>query len=189
MARLSVRKRGIKMKIDTCKLRAANEFRARGDIRHYLNGIRINKDHIEATNGHIAIRMKSGIRTRLDVIVDFKGRIPAAAIKTKLEFSKGKNTAYHYDGFDQCIGVQLFDIQDGKYPNLRKVIPDDFELTNRPPSLQAKYMAVIDKAFKKEKFVSVKTMHNANEKVVFSVGGLPYEIYGEPLIIVMGTKE
>ena len=177
------------MKIDTCKLRAANEFRARGDIRYYLNGIRINKDHIEATNGHIAIRMKSGIRTRLDVIVDFKGRIPAAAIKTKLEFSKGKNTAYHYDGFEQCIGVQLFDIQDGKYPDLSRVIPQEYSITDKPPSLQAKYMSVIDKAFKKEKFVAVKTLHNADQKVIFGVGGLPNEIYGEPLIVIMGTRE
>lgn len=177
------------MKIDTCKLRAANEFRARGDVRYYLNGIRINKDHIEATNGHIAIRMKSGIRTRLYVIIDFKGKIPAAAIKTKLEFSKGKNTAYHYDGFDQCIAVQLFDIQDGKFPDFSRFIPQEFSITKNPPSLQAKYMAVIDKAFKKEKFVSVKTLHNADQKVVFGIGGLPNEIYGEPIIVIIGARE
>jgi hypothetical protein len=177
------------MKIDTCKLRAANEFRARGDVRYYLNGIRINKNYIEATNGHTAIRMKSGIRTRLDVIVDFKGKIPAAAIKTKLEFSKGKNTAYHYDGFEQCIAVQLFDIQDGKFPDFNRVIPESYELADKHPSLQAKYMAQIDKAFKKEKFVSVRTLHNANEKVVFGLGGLLNEIYGEPIIVMMGIKE
>lgn len=84
------------MKIKTCKLRAADEFRGKGDPRNYINGIRINKSHVQATNGHIAISMDSEIKTRMDIIVRFVGKIPKSAIDTKLTFSANGNVAYHY---------------------------------------------------------------------------------------------
>ena len=175
------------MKIQSAKLRAADEFRAKGDPRWYLNGIRINKDFIEATNGHVAIRMNSGVRTRADVIVRFKGKIPSSAYTTKLEFSKGKNTAYHYDTMGELVNVQIFYLEDGKYPDFKKIIPDDFNLGDFP-DVQAKYLALIDKAFKKEKFVQVHRLHSESTKLVFGIKDKIGSL-GNPLIIIMGCKK
>lgn len=55
------------MKIDTCKLRAASKFMAKGDVRNYLCGIRINSKFVEATNGHIAVRMDSDVKTKREM--------------------------------------------------------------------------------------------------------------------------
>ena len=174
------------MKILSAKLRAADEFRAKGDLRWCLNGIRINKDFIEATNGHVAIRIDSGVKTRADVIVRFKGKIPAKAYITKLEFNKGKNTVYHYDGMGELIGVQLFYLEDGKYPDFKKIIPSEFSFDDFP-DVQTKYYALIDKAFKSESFVQAQRLHSDQSKVVFGIKDRTGDL-GNPLIIIMGCR-
>lgn len=180
------------MKIDTNKLRAADVFRARGDVRFYLNGIRINKDYIEATDGHRAVRMVSGLKTRLDVIIRFNGKIPKSAIKTKLSFKKNENVAYHYDGFNALISVQIFELIDGKFPDLNKVIPSDFKV-DEMPSLQAKYVGDIDKAFRRSNrdFISVKPVHcGKNDKVVYEFKDeIINTLFGNPMVIIMGIRE
>lgn len=177
------------MKIDTCKLRAADEFRAKGDIRCYLNGIRINKDYIQATNGHIAIQMDSGVKTRLDVIVRFKGKIPAKAEKTKLEFSKGKNIAYHYDSMGDILSVQIFQIEDGKFPDFDRIIPKEIKIGKTFPPINMHYMAVIKKAFSKEQLMAVRPVSYDKEKVVlYEIPPFQANKYGNPLIMIMPTK-
>jgi hypothetical protein len=183
------------MKIKTCKLRAANEFRAKGDIRNYLNGIRINKDSIQATNGHIAISMDSEIKSRMDIIVRFIGAIPKSAVETKLTFSASGNVAYHYDQMKGLISVQVFHIEDGRFPDFKKIIPDEseFELSGKFPILNAQYMAVAFKAFgsKKDKFIGMKPIKydGANKSVIYSVTGIQHGEYGNPIIVIMPMRE
>lgn len=177
------------MKLDSCKLRAAEAFRAKGDIRNYLNGIRINKDYIQATNGHIAIQMDCGVKTRLDVIVRFKGKIPVKAQKTKLEFSKGKNIAYHYDSLNELISAQVFEIEEGKYPRFDKIIPEKMFKGEEFPPLNIEYMAVIKKAFPKENFMAVRPIHYDKSKaVIYETTAIQNQVYGNPVIIIMPTR-
>lgn len=184
------------MKIATCKLRAADEFRAKGDVRNYLNGIRINKSFIEATNGHVAIRMNSEIKTRMDIIVRFIGKIPKSACMTELKFQKNRNIAYHYDGFKQLISVQIFNIEDGRFPDFNKVIPkeSEYKIGKHFPLLNTQYLALAYKAFgsSKFKFSGLKPVsYDKNERVVFKVTGLDHSDpgYGDPTIVIMPMKE
>lgn len=181
------------MKIKTQILRAADEFRGKADVRRYINGIHINKNFVEATNGHIAVRMDSGIKTRLDIIVRFKGKIPKSAKNTKLSFSKGENVAYHYDNLGQLVSVQVFDLEEAKFPNMDKIIPT--ELTKGEfPAIQPSFLGVIDKAFGSKgmhKFVYVKPVQYAiNKAVVFSIGPkVVNSEFGNPTIVIMPTRE
>ena len=179
------------MKIATCKLRAASKFMAKGDVRSYLCGIRINSKFIEATNGHIAVRMDSDVKTKRDVIVRLAGRIPAKSVETELCFSKDKNTAYHYDGFKQVIGVQLFEVEDGKFPDLNKVIPEKFTI-GKYPLINAMYQKVFYDAFadKKDDQFGVKAVsYDTNEKLICNLTGIKNYIYGNPTIVIMAMRE
>lgn len=180
------------MKIKSCKLRAADEFRAKGDIRNYLNGIHINKDFVQATNGHVAIQMKSEVKTSLDVIVRFKGKIPKSAITTKLEFSKGKNIAYHYDGLNELISVQIFTIEEGKFPDFKKVLPEKLVVKNVHPTLSAEYMATAHKAFGNPRNrIAMKVVHcdDASKAVIYEVKSPSLHDCGEPLVVIMPMRD
>ncbi|QAY18001.1 DNA polymerase III beta subunit [Pseudoalteromonas phage C7] len=179
------------MKIDSCKLRAAQKFAAVNDPRYYLCGIRINGKHIEATNGHVAVRMDSDVSTKRDLIVSFKGKIPAKAVETVLTFKKGKETAYHYDGMMNLISAQLFDIVDGKFPELDKVIPT--EMTKGEfPNINSIYLKLIHDAFaggKNDYFGAKAVSYGVGEKVVFKLPSLKNHTFGNPVIIIMPMSE
>lgn len=181
------------MKIKTCKLRAADEFRAKGDVRNYLNGIHINKDFVEATNGHVAIQMRSETKTNLDVIVRFKGKIPKSAQDTELEFNKGKNIAYHYDINGTLVDVQMFYIEDGIFPDFKKFLPSKLSLGEKFPMLSAEYMAIAHKAFgsQKNKFIGMEVVHYTDENglVVYRPKTTYLVDHGGPLIAIMPMKK
>lgn len=181
------------MKIKTSLLRAADEFRGRGEVRGCFNGIHINKHFIEATNGHVAVRMTSDLKTRLDVIVRFKGKIPKSAQKTHLKFSKVGNVAYHYDGFDVLVSAQVFDIEEGKFPSIAKVIPKDLG-NDEFPALQPKYLTIIDKAFCSNKFgrfIYTKPIQYSKDKcVLFTIGPDLIDLeFNSPIILIMPTRD
>lgn len=179
------------MKIETRKIRAASKFMAKNDAREYLCGIRINNKFIEATNGHIAVRMDSGIKTNKDIIVKLIGRIPAKSIDTELVFKNGKNTAYHYDGFKNLVGVQLFDVIDGKFPDLEKVIPSILKKTEFP-NINAIYLKVIHDAFagNRDDFFGAKAVgYEINKVAIFKLGEIKNTLFGNPLIIIMPMRE
>lgn len=58
-------------------IRAALVCAAKNDVRYYLNGVHITPKYIESTNGHVALRMEHGIRTKKNIIVQFEGPVPA----------------------------------------------------------------------------------------------------------------
>jgi len=183
------------MKVKTCKLRAADEFRAKGDPRSYINGIRINKSHIQATNGHIAISMDSEIKTRMDIIVRFVGKIPKSAIDTKLTFSSSGNIAYHYGAMKELLSVQVFHIEDGRFPDFKRFTPNksEFKLSGSFPMLNAEYMAVAFRAFgsKKNRFIGMKPVNydGPEKSVIYSVEGIQDEDYGNPIIVIMPMRQ
>ena len=179
------------MKVKSIKLRAAIQFQAKNDVRHYLNGINISKDYIEATNGHIAVRMNNCESFNDEgFIIKFIGSIPKKADTT--EILKNERVCKHYDCDGSLIGAQAFDILEGAYPDLSKVVPKTKKKDEFPP-LQTKYLNVIDKAFNQasNKFCTVKPVSYAlNEAVVFTVtqSALKDE-FGCPIILIMPSRD
>lgn len=177
------------MKVNTNKLRAAIKFQASGDIRYYLNGFRINSKHIEATNGHVAIRMINCNGFKGDHIIKLIGAIPAKAVKT--EFLIKECVAKHYDSADKLVGAQAFELIDGKYPDLDRVIPKE-NVTGEFPAIQIKYLSLFEKAFKKGglSYCSVKPVsYDSNEAAVFKlINNIDNEEFGSPVMIMMPVK-
>lgn len=62
------------MIIQSKLIRAALVCAAKNDVRYYLNGVHITPKYIEATNGHVALRMEHGIRTKKTSSSSLKGR-------------------------------------------------------------------------------------------------------------------
>lgn len=179
------------MKIQTNKIRAAIKFMAVNDVRDYLCGVRINNKHIEATNGHVAVRMDSEIKTKRDVIVKFIGRVPAKSKDVELVFLDGKNTAYHYGALGELIGAQLFDVVDGKFPDLDKVIPKEYS-KGEFPNLNAKYAKIFHDAFAdgKNDYFGIKAVsYGIGEKIIFKLSEIKSVTYGNPVIVIMPMSE
>lgn len=88
------------MIIQSKLIRAALVCAAKNDVRYYLNGVHITPKYIESTNGHVALRMEHGIRTKKNIIVQFEGPVPAKAETTELVFHK-EAFAIHRDAFER----------------------------------------------------------------------------------------
>lgn len=110
------------MIIQSKLIRAALVCAAKNDVRYYLNGLHITPKHIEATNGHVALRMEHGIRTKKNIIVQFEGPVPAKAETTELVFNK-EAFAIHRDAFNLRISITGIKLVDGLFPDMERVIP------------------------------------------------------------------
>lgn len=180
----------IAMMVNTNKLRAAIKFQAKADSRFYLCGFRINEEYIEATNGHVAVRMDNCEGFTGDYILNLIGAIPAKAVKT--EFLISDCVAKHFDINDKLVGAQAFDVIEGKFPDLSGVIPVE-SCKGEFPAIQIKYMSIFEKAFKKGglnycavKPVSYDSFKAAVFKLCFESDN---EEFGSPVIIIMPTRE
>jgi len=135
--------------IDAWKVRAAMVFQAVGDGRYYLNGVCIQSSgRIVATNGHCAIAIPIDQPPTLDTIISISGKVPQGAQTVELDFQGDGG------GFLKCrnsrlsiVKVLAFEIVDGKFPDLDRVIPTDeereYSKANNPrmPAVQGLYLA------------------------------------------------
>lgn len=178
------------MKVNTSKIRAAIKFQAKVDVRFYLCGFRINEEYIEATNGHVAVRMDNCEGFVGDYILNLIGSIPAKSVTT--EFLINDCVAKHFDINDNLVGAQAFDVIDGEFPNLNKVIPSE-SYKGEFPAIQIKYMSLFEKAFKKGglNYCAVKpTSYDNRKAAVFKLCfETDNEEFGNPVIIIMPTRE
>ncbi|WP_252318786.1 MULTISPECIES: hypothetical protein [Symbiopectobacterium] len=128
---------------------------AKADPRYYLEGVHITPKYIEATNGHVALRMEHGIKTRKNIIVKFDGPVPVKAETTELVFNKDP-IAVHRDYNGLRISITATRLLDGRFPDLDRVIPTTIN-DSVIPAVQGEYMAYPAKMFGRErKFVPVK---------------------------------
>lgn len=180
------------MEIETHLLRAATKFQAKNDIRYYLNGIHLNHGKIEATNGHVAVILDTGEENDADKIISFVGTIPKKASKTKLCFNDDfENIAIHYDHNGLKIDAQLFNVIDGRFPNVERVKPKKLK-TDKFPALQTEYLALMHKAFEasSKNFVAVKPINYAKgETVQYELIGQSKEIFKNPVILIQSVRE
>lgn len=110
------------MIIQSKLIRAALVCAAKNDVRYYLNGLHITPKYIEATNGHVALRIEHGIRTKKNIIVQFEGPVPVKAETTELVFNK-EAFAIHRDAFNRRISITGIRLVDGCFPDMERVIP------------------------------------------------------------------
>lgn len=137
-----------KLVIDSRLIRAALVCVAKKDPRYYLQGIHITPNYIEATNGHVALRMEHGIRTNKNAIISFAGSIPARSETTEIHFSK-EPYAVHRDESGERIGFTVLKILDGRFPDMERVMPKTVDL-NATPAISAHYLSYPLKMFGKD---------------------------------------
>lgn len=143
------------MIIQSKLIRAALVCVAKNDARYYLCGLHVTPKHIEATNGHVALRMEHGIRTKKNIIVQFEGNVPAKAETTELIFNK-EPIAIHRDLFQRRLSITGIKLLDGRFPDLDRVIPKMVDLSVNPV-IQAEYLSYPAKIFgREEKFIPVQ---------------------------------
>lgn len=137
-----------KITLSSCLLRAALVCVAKKDPRYYLQGIHITPQHIEATNGHVALRMDHGIKTSKDIIVWFGGAIPTRAELTEIHLGK-EPYAVHRDEAGERIGFTVLKTLSGRFPDMNRVIPKTID-ENATPALSAHYLSYPVKMFGKD---------------------------------------
>ena len=135
-------------------VRAAQIFQAQNDVRYYLNGVFVGQDGmIAGTNGHAAFVSSHDADIDQDYIIQIAGVIPKTAKEIELTIIDGKVIVDCKDRHDKTVKLLAGRILDGKYPDVKKVIPDYSdeamkELIGRNEiSVQAQYMANVSKVF------------------------------------------
>ncbi|BFI58902.1 hypothetical protein KD4_28470 [Yersinia pseudotuberculosis] len=182
------------MMIPTCLIRAALVCVANEkEERHYLQGIHITPKYIEATNGHVALRMNHMSSTLVDIIVQFIGDIPEDAEYSDIRVSGGTPHAIHYDEDGTYLGFTALKCVEGIYPDFDKIPPapspdQDFDF----PALQGLYLAYPLMMFGREvnDFIPIKFKPSGEKSsCLFQFDDGINAIFGHPLFMVMPTDK
>ena len=145
-------------------LKALDLFSAKNDVRYWLNGIHIDRNHVTATNGHVLLRICHGQNLDLgpDGIVlalpkfTVKASNPGCAISIKnIETGTPHTTGYVLSVTETAtllINAEKHDLEilDGQYPDVSKVIPEFVKKEDRSfhAPFNAKYLELIGKTAK-----------------------------------------
>jgi DNA polymerase-3 subunit beta len=112
----------MKIKLSKIILESALLFKAKNDVRHYLNGILFRADgRVMATNGHIAFigdGHESGLKE--DVIIDI-GKSPTSKYKYA-EICTESGIASYVDIFNNRVGVGMASVIEGNFPDVDRVL-------------------------------------------------------------------
>tara|TARA_R110000851_G_scaffold182230_1_gene331334 strand:- start:331 stop:870 length:540 start_codon:yes stop_codon:yes gene_type:complete len=175
------------LNIKSALLRAAMLCQAKDDVRFYLNGVHVNGKHIEATNGHIAVRMTMDSDKGESLIVSIKSKIPAAAVNTTLLIND-EPIAKHYDLLGSLCAVSVIEIIVGNYPSIDKVIKDETKPVDYV-GINTEYISLFPKMFK-ERFSTAKMEFNGIMEAIKMTSTSPIinEEYGSPIFIIMPAR-
>jgi len=141
-------------------LKALDLFSAKNDVRYWLNGIHIDRNHVTATNGHVLLRICYGQDLDLgpDGIVlalpkfTVKASNPGCAIsieETETPVPHGNDTVTEYSRVARLFindTVHKLEIIDGQYPDVTRVIPSENQTKQSDSSFQSQYLELIAKA-------------------------------------------
>ena len=133
-------------------------FASKQDVRYYLNGIHINREHLEATDGHRAVRIDFKDNAAVDVFDDMEDMIiPRESVETLLkQLTAGQKKKTTVDLVFNGMFYQLqvldkmavFQPIDGRYPDVSRVIPVDDNLDQYagPLCFNWQYVADVQKS-------------------------------------------
>ena len=168
----------IKFTIRSSLVKAAMLFQAKQDIRYYLNGIRIEPNRIAATNGHCL--WLHNFDTDLDIteslVLQLKGAIPAKSFNINFEVGEMSGVAFHADIDGKIIAATYFELIDGTYPDIDKVIaPKANEQPTPVIGFNTEYLSLLQKATKlvgNTRYPSVSVnLRGSNAVSVFNILG------------------
>lgn len=170
-------------------IHAALVCAAKNDVRYYLCGLHITPKYIEATNGHVALRMEHGIKTKKNIIVQFEGSVPVKAETTELIFNK-EPIAIHRDQFQRRLSITGIKLLDGRFPDLDCVIPKKMDLTVNPV-IQADYLSYPERMFGRQRpFVPVQLRPSGEGGAVrVQFDSAINSAYGNPEFVVMPCRD
>ena len=148
-------------------LKAVMMAAAKKDIRYYLNGVMVRNGELAATNGHMALLIKSdSIKSDDEYII---GNDALKMIVTVHKGIKGDNRVEVIDGII-VTGSSKISITpvDGKFPDVNRVIPQ--EPSGDIAHFNAEYLLACQKAngeFLDSKYSWVKLQHNGQAGAKF----------------------
>ncbi|OTA14634.1 bacteriophage protein [Xenorhabdus vietnamensis] len=166
-------------------LRAAQMCVAKNHIKYCLNGIHITPKYLEATNGHVALRLEHGIKTKNNIIVQFNEKIPAKAETTEFVLAKDPYTI-HRDKYEHRIGITTLSLLNAQFPNLSRIIPT--ENTQDIPYIDAKYLSLPDKMFSAENIAVQLAPAGMTSACCFKFNKEVNKKYGNPEFVVMPVR-
>ena len=148
-------------------LKAVMLAAAKKDVRYYLNGVMVRNGEMAATNGHMALMVKSeGIKSDGEYIID-NGTLKR--VVTSHKGIKGDNRVEVIDGVvtsgNRKVHITLVD---GKFPDVNRVIPQ--ETSGEIAHFNAEYLLACQKAngeFLGGKYHWVKLQHNGQDGAKF----------------------
>ena len=178
------------MKIPSKLLRAAQFCQANGDCRSFINGVHIFGNTIEATNGHVAVRMTMIKKASKSIIVNIKGKVPKSAYESKLVISNNETIVKHYDKSGALTSVQVVNLIDGDYPDLDRVIPNSKD--SEPVSkigLNVDYLSLFSKMFSATKpNAKIEFFGENNAIKLTSENAITNLEFGNPELVVMPCR-
>ena len=148
-------------------LKAVMFSAAKNDVRYYLNGVMVRNGEMAATNGHMALIIKSdGIKSDGEYIID---NDTLKMIVTSHKGIKGDNRIEVIDGV-VTTGKSKVHITpvDGHFPDVNRVIPQ--EPSGEIAHFNAEYLLACQKAngeFLDHKYPWIKLQHNGNKGAKF----------------------
>ncbi|WP_338803619.1 hypothetical protein WDV76_16165 [Xenorhabdus griffiniae] len=185
------------MIIDTNLLRAALVCVAKEEQAEKhpgLTGVHITRQHIEATNGHVLVRMElkegSGAffddndPTDIDLTVRFCGDIPEKACFTEITFNN-KARAIHLDEDNKAFSFTRLEVIKGRFPDLDKAIPT--EKRDVIPCLRLEYLAYPYLMFRNG--VAFMEPSGMEAPCRFRFSPFTNRLYGNPIFIVQPLYE
>ena len=148
-------------------LKAVMMAAAKKDVRYYLNGVMVRNGELAATNGHMALMVKSeSIKSDGEYIID---NDTLKMIVTVHKGIKGDNRVEVIDGMT-ATGNSKISITpvDGKFPDINRVIPQ--ETSGEIAHFNAEYLLACQKAngeFLDSKYPWIKLQHNGDKGAKF----------------------
>ena len=147
-------------------LKAVMLSAAKKDVRYYLNGVMVRNGELAATNGHMALIIKSeSIKSDGEYII---GNDTLKMIINLYKVIKGDNPIEVKDGMTTGIGKLSITPVDGKFPDVNRVIPQD--PSEEVAHFNAEYLLACQKAneeFLDRKNVYIKLQHNGQAGAKF----------------------
>lgn len=176
--------------IDVGLLRAAlTLIAAKDEPRSVTKAVHINGEFIESTNGHALVRMKHNAYFHHDIVVQFNDPVPDDAEFAEIKvLDDGLCAAVYYREEKEAEFVP-FDIAEltrrsETYPDFDIFLKGEFVKSALPP-VSAKYLALPYLMFGAG--VVDATCTEDRKAVLFNMGPLTNEIYGDPQLVAMAV--
>lgn len=180
----------IKFTLRAPLVKAACLFQAKADVRYYLNGFRVEKERMVATNGHILWVHNFSDKLPIDepLIIQLKGAIPAKAFNLDFEIPGESGVVFVKCDIGKTIAAIYLETIDGRYPDVDRVIPKDDHQDTPQIGFNTEYLGVLSKATKlvgNPKFpMVIAKLHGESSAAEFDINGPEFK----SKVILMPTR-